>query len=84
VVDIQVYSRPGCHLCEQLLLDLLPLVRGLARVEVRNVDRDAAWLEKFGDRIPVVEIEGSVICERQLDTRAIQSAVRRQAQGSHW
>jgi hypothetical protein len=77
VVDIRVYSRPGCHLCEQLLQHLLPLVRGRARVEVRDIDRDPAWLESFGYRIPVVEVEGRVVCELELDAQAVEAAVRR-------
>jgi Glutaredoxin-like domain (DUF836) len=79
MVDIRVYSRPGCHLCEQLLQHLPPLVRGRARIEVRNIDLEPAWLEQFGYRIPVVEVEGRVVCELELDAQAVEAALRRRA-----
>lgn len=66
-----VYSRPGCHLCEQLVEELLPLVRGRATVTVQNIDEDPALLERYGLKIPVVELEGRPICQFQLDRRAI-------------
>lgn len=72
---VQVYSRPGCHLCERLLEELLPLLRGRARLEVRDVDADPAWQRTFGTRIPVVEVDGQVICELKLDVAAVEAAV---------
>ncbi len=70
-----VYSRPGCHLCEQLIEELAPLVRGRVRLEVRDIDGHAPWRRQFGTRIPVVEIGGRVICEYQLDREAVERAL---------
>lgn len=70
-----VYSRPGCHLCEQLIEELAPLVRGRARLEVRNIDGHAPWQRQFGTRIPVVEIDGRIICEYHLNHDAVEDAL---------
>ena len=70
-----VYSRPGCHLCEQLIEELAPLLRGRARLEVRNIDGHGPWQRQFGTRIPVVEIGGRVICEYHLDRDAVLGAL---------
>lgn len=70
-----VYSRPGCHLCEHLLEELAPLIRGRARLDIRNVDVDPAWQRAFGTRIPVVEIDGRTICEYTLDPAALERAL---------
>jgi hypothetical protein len=72
---VAVYSRPGCHLCERLIEELAPHVRGRARVEVRNIDTQAQWQRRFGTRIPVVEIDGCVICEYTLDIDAVERAL---------
>lgn len=72
---IAVYSRPGCHLCEELIEALLPLTRGRAAVEVRDVDSRDAWRERFGLRIPVVEFAGEVLCEFRLDRAAVLRAL---------
>ncbi|MCP4301805.1 MAG: glutaredoxin family protein [Gammaproteobacteria bacterium] len=68
---LQVYSRPGCHLCEVLIEELLPLVRGVLAVEVRNVESSPDWLAKYDIRVPVVEYEDRLICQYTLDREAI-------------
>jgi hypothetical protein len=75
VQTLRVYSRPGCHLCELLLDELLPLVRGRARVEVLDIDLAARLREIYGTRIPVVELDGRVLCEYRLDRRAIEDGL---------
>ena len=69
--DLQVYSRQGCHLCELLIEELLPLVHGTLVVEVRDIDSRPDWLAKFDIRVPVVEYQGRVICQYRLDRAAI-------------
>ena len=41
---IRVYSRRGCHLCEVLIEDLLPLIRSHLELEV--LDGNAARLPR--------------------------------------
>lgn len=74
---IYVYSRPGCHLCEQLIEQLLPVIRNRAHLEIRNIDTRAEWQQQFGTRIPVVEFEGAVIGEGHPDVDAIQRVLQR-------
>jgi len=68
---LQVYSRQGCHLCEVLIEELLPMVRGVIDVEVRDIDTRADWLKKYDIRVPLVEFEGEPVCKYRLDHRAI-------------
>ncbi len=70
--SVQVYSRPGCHLCEQLIEEIAPLLRGRARLEVLDIDSKADWQVTYGARVPVVEVEGRFICEHRLDRAAIR------------
>ncbi len=72
---ISVYSRPGCHLCDQLVDMLLPLVRDLAVVDVCDVDSRSDWRERFGDRVPVVEVDGQFVCQYTLDAAALKQAL---------
>ncbi len=69
--NVQIYSRPGCHLCEQLIEDIAPLLRGEATLEVLNIDTRADWRQTYGTRVPVVEIDGHFICEHKLDRAAL-------------
>ena len=72
---LHVYSRHGCHLCEQLIEELLPIVRGAFDVDVRDIDSREDWRARYDVRVPVVEFEGRMICEYQLDREAIQELV---------
>jgi hypothetical protein len=75
VPAIRIYSRQGCHLCEILIERLVPILRGRHPFEVLDVDTDAHWQRQFGDRVPVVEIDGRLICEYRLDVEAIEEAL---------
>ncbi len=66
-----VYSRRGCHLCEQLLEEIEPLVRGRAALSVRDVDQRPEWREAYGQRVPVVCCDGDEVCQYNLDRRAV-------------
>lgn len=55
-----------------MLEELLPLVRGLAEVDIRDIDSNALWLEKFDIRVPVVELDGRIVSEYPLDRDAVR------------
>ena len=74
---VYVYSRRGCHLCDVLLEELLPLVRGRLDVEVRDIDSRADCKERFDVRVPVVEFEGEIVCQYRLDRPAIDVILAR-------
>ena len=56
--NLVVYSRQGCHLCEELIEQLLPMIRGQFELEVRDIDTKPDWHERFWEDIPVVEYQG--------------------------
>lgn len=72
MTPLRIYSRPGCHLCEQLLENLMPLVRGRVDIQVVNIDDDAELGREYGTRIPVVEYAGRFVCQYMLDEGAIR------------
>jgi predicted thioredoxin/glutaredoxin len=72
-----VYSRPGCHLCEEMIEQLGTLVRGRARVETRDIESNDTWLKRFAISIPVLEIDGRIVCEGHLEPDAVASALDR-------
>jgi Glutaredoxin-like domain (DUF836) len=69
--ELQVYSRRGCHLCEVLLEELLPLVAGRIRVVVCDIDSREDWRKDFNTRVPVVKYDGEEICQYHLDRQAL-------------
>ena len=73
---IKVYSRQGCHLCEVLIEELLPLIEGKLEIEVRDIDSNPKWRERWYADIPVVEYAGEVVCRHFLDRDAITGILR--------
>ncbi len=56
---VTLYSRPGCHLCEQAraVVEQVCVELGEAYVEV-SIDDDPALQERFGEEIPVTFVDG--------------------------
>ncbi|MGY1744465.1 glutaredoxin family protein [Blastococcus sp. SYSU D00695] len=56
---LQLLTREGCHLCRTAAGTLAPLAAqaGLAVTEV-DVDADPQLQAEFGDRVPVVLLDG--------------------------
>jgi hypothetical protein len=71
-----LYVREGCHLCEQFLLELsLELGPGIERLQVQEVDRDVDLAVRFGLRVPVLELDGTVLCEGIYDGTRVRQAL---------
>ena len=70
-----VYSRRGCHLCERLVEELLPILAGRRSLDIRDVDTNPDWQTRFGERVPVLEIDGRIVCEARLDRQAVEQAL---------
>ncbi|MDJ0911648.1 MAG: glutaredoxin family protein [Woeseiaceae bacterium] len=75
MLAIDVFSRRGCHLCEVLIEELLPIVEGRATVSVHDVDTRDEWAASYGDKVPVVALGGRVLCQYKLDVEAVHSAL---------
>ncbi|MCB9136641.1 MAG: DUF2085 domain-containing protein [Anaerolineales bacterium] len=56
-INVTLYSRPDCHLCEDVKADLAALQEQYPHILIEvNVDSDESLKEKYGNSIPVVEI----------------------------
>jgi glutaredoxin len=75
VTEIVVYSRPGCHLCEEALEEIVAIHGEGYRFELREVDieSDENLLRRLLERIPVVEVDGVVVSELLLDQAALRA-----------
>jgi len=69
--SLAVFSRRGCHLCEQLIEELLLLVHGRLEVSVLDIDSREDWKTQYDTRVPVVEYDGELICQYHLDRDAL-------------
>jgi len=73
--ELVLYSRPGCHLCEQALEQLVALHAEGYCFELREVDieSDETLLRRMLERIPVLELNGEVVSELALDQTSVRA-----------
>jgi hypothetical protein len=73
-----LYSRPGCSLCEEMLLELaaLPAAQGVP-VEVLNIDDRDADRVRYGHKIPVLTLDGELVCHGRLDIEEVLKSLAR-------
>jgi glutaredoxin len=69
---VTLYTRPGCHLCDEARERLLEM--GIEVDEV-NIEDDERLHASFLERIPVVEADGRVVSELGIDEVAVRAAI---------
>jgi hypothetical protein len=79
---ITLYTRPGCHLCDEAREAILGLREELPPFELSevNIEQDDGLLARYLERIPVVAVDGEVVSELELKLdrlRASLDTVRR-------
>ena len=76
-----VLSRDGCHLCEQMLLELAALERAgrVPPATVLDVDSDPELARQWGLKVPVLLLDGSAICHYTLNSNEVLRLVGRSA-----
>jgi uncharacterized membrane protein len=57
MINVTLYTRPDCPECDQALADLESLQEQIPhRLVTINIESDRAMKDRFGERVPVVEI----------------------------
>ena len=77
--EVTLYTRPGCHLCEEAKTAISPLLSefGALLLEV-NIQGDAVLEERYGLDIPVIFIGARKAAKHRVNLEQF----RRQLQGS--
>lgn len=66
--DVTLYTRPGCHLCEEAKAAIAPILPEFGAVlhEV-NIDEDEVLQGRYGWDIPVVFIGQRKVAKHRVD-----------------
>jgi glutaredoxin len=74
---VRLYSRPGCHLCEDAR-DVILQVRDRFSFtfEEVDIDGDDDLVREYGIRIPVVDVDGEEVFEIAVDAERLAALVR--------
>jgi glutaredoxin len=77
-VQIDIYSRPGCHLCD----DAREIIERVQRrfpfsVRIINIEDDPSLEQTYGDQIPVVFINGNKAFKYRVDEAELEQKVKK-------
>ena len=77
-IQIDIYSRPGCHLCDEakVIIDRVRKRYSFA-LRVINIEEDPALESAYGTEIPIVFINGSKAFKYHVDERELERKVKR-------
>jgi hypothetical protein len=75
---LTLLGRPGCGLCEEFLEELQQLSASLPLppLVVLDVDDDPVLSRRHGLDIPVLLLEGVVVCRHRLDRQELVRLLR--------
>jgi glutaredoxin len=75
---LTLYGKPGCHLCEEAR-EAVERVRAVRPFELREVDvtLDPALHREYGERIPVLALDGEELFEFHVEEGALLERLAR-------
>jgi hypothetical protein len=78
VPTLTLYGKPGCHLCDdaRAAVERVTASRGVS-VEQVDVSRDPVLYARYGERIPVVELDGETLFEFFVDEAVLERRLDR-------
>ena len=81
---LTVVRRRDCELCESMLHELALFGRSCALppVEVVDVDSDVQLARRHGLDVPVLLLDGMVVCRHRLDAPELRRLLSRRSQTS--
>jgi len=75
--DVTIYSRPGCHLCEEAKARMAPLLKEFgARLTEINIDKDAELRARYDYDVPVIFLGARKVAKHRVDLEQLRRQLR--------
>jgi glutaredoxin len=80
MATVTLYGKPGCCLCDDARAEVERLRERYGfEVEEIDVSLDARSYRDYGERIPVVAVDGREVCELHVDGAELERLLARVA-----
>lgn len=75
---LTVVHRQDCDLCDEMVTELEALGRRiqLPPIGIVDVDADPELVRRYGLNVPVLLLDGTVVCRHRLDPDELQRLLR--------
>ena len=81
MTQVTIYSRQGCHLCDDAHNTLESLREELKfEIEVINIDENTELVKLYSDQVPVIHIDGIHHDFYQVDPTRFRSSLEKHRQ----
>lgn len=75
--DVTIYSRPGCHLCEEAKSQITPLLKEFkARLTEINIDEDPDLRARYDYDVPVIFLGARKAAKHRIDVAQFRRQLR--------
>jgi len=75
--DVTIYSRPGCHLCEEAKAQIAPLLKEFgARLTEINIDEDPELRARYDYDVPVFFLGARKAAKHSVDLAQFRRQLR--------
>jgi thiol-disulfide isomerase/thioredoxin len=83
VTALMIYSRPGCHLCDEMKATVLRVAQDVgATLEEIDISRDPTLEQRYGLEIPVLMVNGVKAAKYRVTEAELRKILeRRQGPG---
>jgi len=72
-LDVTLYTRPGCHLCDEAKSQIAPLLRRAgARLHEVNIDADDVLRQRYNVDVPVLFLGARKVAKHRVDLQQFQ------------
>jgi glutaredoxin len=79
-LDITMYMREGCHLCEEAKTTMAPLLAEFgAKLHEVDIDDDPILLDRYTNDVPVIFVGSQFFAQHRVDL----ARLRRQLEDAH-
>ncbi|MEN9381011.1 MAG: hypothetical protein RIR99_845 [Actinomycetota bacterium] len=81
MTTVTIYSRKGCHLCEDAHQLLASVQEELAfEIDLIDIDGDAELIKLYSDQVPVIHIDGAHHDFYKVDLERFRSSLEKHRQ----
>jgi hypothetical protein len=85
VIALTIYSRPGCHLCDEMKTIVRRVARSVTApitIEEIDISADPGLESRYGVEIPVLLVDGKKAAKYRISEEELMRIVRDRSGGS--